>query len=129
MIHEAPVHSVCISQAQQDEPMVATASWDTTVKLFNLAHGEVVRTLGGSKQFSEQGQMGGLYSVAFAKTSPSLLGCTSCDSHVYLWQHASGTVNRLQGHTDEVNGIDFHSSQQAMCTASDDCKAIVWDFQ
>merc|ERR1712182_76261 len=30
---------------------------------------------------------------------------------------------------DEVNGLDFHVSQQVMATASDDCKAIIWDFQ
>merc|ERR1740127_43141 len=74
--------------------------------------------------------MNGLYSVAFAKTAPSILGCTSCNKCVYLWNHQTGQlVSKLMGHTDEVNGIDFHTSQQVMCTASDDCKVIIWDFQ
>jgi len=49
---------------------------------------------------------------------------------VYLWNHKTGKMLRkLTGHTDEVNGIDFHTSQQVMCTASDDCKVIIWDFE
>jgi len=35
----------------------------------------------------------------------------------------------MKGHSDEVNSIDFHCSQQVMCTASDDSKCIIWDFQ
>merc|ERR1719345_482590 len=74
--------------------------------------------------------MGGLYSVMFAKTHHDILGCTSCDRSVYLWNHTTGRMFlKLDGHSDEVNGIDFHSSQQVMVTASDDNKAIIWDFQ
>jgi len=131
-IHDAPVHSVTMRipesghQNQHEHPEIATASWDATVKLYNLASEEVVKVLGTQ----EDSKMGGLYSVAFAKTAPNILGCTSCDKTVYLWDHKEGTMKtKLVGHQDEVNGIDFHSSQQVMCTASDDCKVIIWDFQ
>jgi len=104
---------------------VATASWDATVKLYNLGAEEVVKTLGRTPGE----EMGGLYAVAFAKTSPSILGCTSNDHSVYLWDHQAGTLSaKLTGHGDEVNGIDFHSSQHVICTASDDCKAMIWDI-
>jgi len=126
-IHDAPVHSVAMAPKRD---FIATASWDSTVKLYNLATEEVTRTLGGQDQPGEENRMGGLYSVAFSKTQPDILGCTSCDRSVYLWNHATGRLlSKLTGHSDEVNGIDFHSSQQVMCTASDDCKAIIWDFQ
>lgn len=128
-IHDAPVHSVCMAPNQSAQKVVATASWDATVKLYDLASSEVVRTLGDVEQH-EEGKMGGLYAVAFAKTAPEVLGCTSCDKSVYLWNHQTGTLlSKLDGHRDEVNGIDFHSEQQVMCTASDDCKVIIWDFQ
>jgi len=121
-IHDAPVHSVAMAPKGE---VVATASWDATSKLYNLATDEVVATLG-----SEENRMGGLYSVMFAKTHHDILGCTSCDRSVYLWNHTTGRmVLKLDGHSDEVNGIDFHSSQQVMVTASDDNKAIIWDFQ
>merc|ERR1711907_101958 len=73
--------------------------------------------------------MAGLYSVGFAKTQENLLGCTSCDNCVYLWDTDSGQqLKALSGHRDEVNDIDFHSAQMVMATASDDGTAIVWDY-
>lgn len=126
-IHEAPVHSVTMSPGTN---VIATASWDATVKLYNLATEEVVTTLGDKSGPGEKGEMGGLYAVAFAKTSEEVLGCTSADKAVYVWDHRnSRLLNKLVGHSDEVNGIDFHESQQVMCTASDDCQVIIWDFQ
>lgn len=124
-IHCAPVHSVKMDPTDET---VATASWDASVKLYSLAEDSVVRTFGNNDPLGEA-KMGGLYAVAFSKTSPEVLGCTSCDRSVYLWNHTTGTlINKLTGHTDEVNGIDFHSTQMVMCTASDDCKVIIWDF-
>lgn len=105
---------------------MATASWDATLNLYDLAKGEVVRTLG---PIAGEGKAGGLYSVAFAKTSPDILGCTSCDKSIYLWKHTTGELaSKLSKHTDEVNGLDFHESQQVMVTASDDKQALIWDF-
>merc|ERR1719326_784273 len=98
-------------------------------KLYNLNTDSVVCTLGDCET-GEEGKMGGLYCVAFAKTVPDVIGCTSADKSVYLWNIQTGRLSaKLLGHTDEVNGLDFHSSQTVMCTASDDCKAIIWDFQ
>jgi len=127
-IHDNPVHSVTMNPSSE---VVATASWDATVKLYDLAKGEVIKTLGPYKGDGEENNiMGGLYAVAFAKSAPHILGCTSCDKNVYLWNHTTGKLIRtLDGHTDEVNGIDFHSSQQVMSTASDDWKVRIWDFQ
>merc|ERR1719436_1804198 len=109
--------------------MIATASWDATVKLYDLKSEEVVTTLGDVEALDE-GKMGGLYAVAFAKTMPEYLACASADKSIYLWNCQTGKLNaKLLGHNDEVNGIDFHSSQTVMASASDDCKCIIWDFQ
>lgn len=129
-IHESPVHSVTMSP---DSKVVATASWDASVKLYDLAAEEVIKTLTEVQSSPLTGEvekeMGGLYAVAFAKTAPEILGCTSVDNKVYLWNHHTGKLCRsLSGHKNEVNGIDFHESQQVMCTASDDCKVLIWDF-
>eukprot|EP00927_Polykrikos_kofoidii_P050821 TRINITY_DN44696_c0_g1_i1.p1 TRINITY_DN44696_c0_g1~~TRINITY_DN44696_c0_g1_i1.p1 ORF type:complete len:445 (+),score=73.70 TRINITY_DN44696_c0_g1_i1:89-1336(+) len=122
-LHSAPVHSV--TMVQNDEIM-ATASWDASVKLYNIAQQKVVRTLGDGPQAAT---MGGLYAVATAKQHPELLGCPSSDHSIYIWEHTTGTLKkRFPGHTSEVNGIDFHSSQNIMCSASDDKKLIIWDY-
>merc|ERR1712032_456284 len=76
-----------------------------------------------------EGQMGGLYAVAFALTNTEYLGCASADKCVYLWNYQLGKMeSKMVGHEDEVNGIDFHTSQTVLCTASDDCKVIIWDY-
>mmetsp|Transcript_124741 Transcript_124741/g.353104 ORF Transcript_124741/g.353104 Transcript_124741/m.353104 type:complete len:428 (+) Transcript_124741:232-1515(+) len=124
-IHDQPIHSVAI---HKDSEVIATASWDASVKLYDLEKGEVVKSLEEDTQ-GTQGKMLGLYAVAFAKMDPRVLGCTSCDTYVYLWDHTSGKMLRkLAGHTNEVNGLDFHPTQQVLCSASDDKKALVWDF-
>jgi WD40 repeat protein len=109
--------------------MVATASWDSTCKLYSFNTDSVVCTLGDCET-GEEGKMGGLYCVAFAKTVDNIIGCASADKHIYLWNFQTGRlVSKLLGHNDEVNGVDFHSSQTVMCSSSDDCKALIWDHQ
>jgi len=100
-----------------------------SVKFYDMNTSQVVKTFG--KYGDKDGdQMQGIYAVAFAKTTPNVMGCTSCDHKVYLWNTQSGALLRtLEGHKDEVNGIDFHSKQQVCCTASDDCKCLIWDFE
>jgi WD40 repeat protein len=121
-LHTEPVHSVAM---YKDSKMIATGSWDRTVKCYELSSGNTVRTLGGTPDC----EMHGLYAVAFAKTQDDILGCTSCDKSVYLWRHTTGEcLNTLKGHSNEVNGIDFHASQQVMATASDDKTCLIWDF-
>lgn len=128
-IHDAPVHSVVMNP---DSTCFATASWDATVRFYDFALCSVSKTFGTSNTGdtpSGGDAMAGLYSLAFAKTQPKILGCTSCDKNVYLWDcDKNEKVRTLIGHTDEVNGIDFHSFQNVMCTVSDDKTAIIWDF-
>ena len=58
----------------------------------------------------------------------------SRQAHLTFDRHG-GTTNdeaasaKKADQTAEVNGIDFHVSQQVMCSASDDMKVIIWDFQ
>ncbi|CAK0888050.1 unnamed protein product, partial [Prorocentrum cordatum] len=77
------------------------------------------------------GAMSGLYSVAFSRTQGHrILGCTSADSHVYIWNYQTGErQRRLEGHAGEVNGIDFHPGQDLCATASDDGSCRVWDVE
>lgn len=117
-------HGVAIS-SKKEETRIASAGWDARIKLYNLSKKATARTIGKGNQ------MGGLYSVAFAKTDDRLLGCTSADHSVYLWEWEKDTdkpKHKLSGHKDEVNGIDFHPLQNVMCTASDDMYARIWDF-
>jgi len=128
--HQQPVHAVSmIDTAKAGSLVMATGSWDTTVQLYDLAKQKPVRMLGTTEEGDSPSKMGGLYAIAFSKTDEAIMGCTSCDKSVYLWNWRSGEkISKLTSHQDEVNGIDFHSSQSVMCTSSDDCKVVIWDF-
>mmetsp|Transcript_58141 Transcript_58141/g.138358 ORF Transcript_58141/g.138358 Transcript_58141/m.138358 type:complete len:510 (-) Transcript_58141:113-1642(-) len=123
--NQAPVH--CVAASPFNPHHVATAAWDGTVMIYDVKQQRPVRNL---RDFPDGTKMGGLYCVAFAKTTPRVLGCTSGDHGVYLWEPNTGEfVARLQSHEGEVNCLDFHTSQCVLVTASDDKRAIVWDFQ
>lgn len=131
--HEAPVHSAtCVSGKGG---RLATASWDATVQIYDLEREDndaVVRTLGGEQECDDgfTPKMGGLYDVAFSERQPQILGCASADKFVYVWNwEANRLLAKLGGHTDEVNGVAFHATQQVMATASDDHTAIIWDYR
>mmetsp|Transcript_65833 Transcript_65833/g.122820 ORF Transcript_65833/g.122820 Transcript_65833/m.122820 type:complete len:462 (-) Transcript_65833:236-1621(-) len=121
----APVH--CVAASPFNPCHIATAAWDGSVMIYDIKQEQAVRTL---RDFPDGSKMGGLYCVAFAKTTPRVLGCTSGDHLVYLWEPNSGEfVAKLSSHEGEVNCLDFHTSQCVLVTAADDKKAIVWDFQ
>eukprot|EP00913_Durusdinium_trenchii_P000312 g285.t1 len=132
--HKAPVHSVAMSD---DSTRFVTASWDATMHVFDLTRKELDKTL-RKQNAAKSEQMGGLYSVAFAKTAPEVLGCTSVDRHVYLWNHVTGQqISKLggdKGHQELPPSIPRtprilrERGQQVMATASDDSNAIIWDF-
>eukprot|EP00441_Pelagodinium_beii_P036700 CAMPEP_0197626604 /NCGR_PEP_ID=MMETSP1338-20131121/5492_1 /TAXON_ID=43686 ORGANISM="Pelagodinium beii, Strain RCC1491" /NCGR_SAMPLE_ID=MMETSP1338 /ASSEMBLY_ACC=CAM_ASM_000754 /LENGTH=405 /DNA_ID=CAMNT_0043197147 /DNA_START=24 /DNA_END=1241 /DNA_ORIENTATION=+ len=138
--HNSPAHSVAVSP---DSNYCASASWDGFVNVYNFSS---PRPSPDKKDFrpekklcalAESSQQPGFYSVAFAKTFPNILGCTSADKNIYLWNHKDNELLKQmgnytmpgKGHEDEVNGIDFHSSQNVLVSAGDDQQAIIWDFQ
>lgn len=141
--HDAPVHSVNFSRIGPGQVVpgegatsgiLASASWDATISLYNLDRDDkaaLFRTIGGDEETMDNNlvRMGGLYDVQFARTCPSVLAAASADNYVYLWNYVKNQLlTRLHGHTDEVNGVTFHPSQQVICTTSDDTTAIIWDF-
>mmetsp|Transcript_87976 Transcript_87976/g.247201 ORF Transcript_87976/g.247201 Transcript_87976/m.247201 type:complete len:449 (+) Transcript_87976:133-1479(+) len=117
--NQVPVHGVA-TQTSASGIFIATAAWDRQIRLYGLTS-EWSIILDGED---------GIYSIAFAQTKPNLLGCTSCNHMVYLWDWKEQTcLHRLKAHTDEVNAIDFHSSQAVMATVSDDRTLRIWDFE
>jgi WD40 repeat protein len=141
--HEAPVHSVnfCRSAPRVmagggvgSSGLLASASWDANIHIYDLNQDDkaaLVRTLGGDEETCDMKlvRMGGLYDVQFAPTNPGILAAASADNFVYLWHYERNMlITRLHGHTDEVNGVAFHPSQQVICTTSDDTTAMIWDF-
>jgi WD40 repeat protein len=114
--HTNWVRSVAFSPNGQ---FLASGSWDTTIKLWDVAGGREVRTLTGHTDW--------VNSVAFSPNG-QLLASGSDDKTIKLWDVASGReVRTLTGHTDWVNSVAFSPNGQLLASGSDDKTIKLWD--
>ncbi|MBW4595678.1 MAG: CHAT domain-containing protein [Brasilonema angustatum HA4187-MV1] len=102
-----------------DGKILATASGDNTVKLWDIATLKEIKTLTGHTN-----------SVNGTSFSPDgkILATASFDKTVKLWDTATGQVIKtLSGHTNPVNGTSFSPDGKILATASFDKTVKLWD--
>ncbi|PHH68539.1 hypothetical protein CDD80_7440 [Ophiocordyceps camponoti-rufipedis] len=150
-------HENGVTCLQFDDNVLATGSYDATIKIWDLETGEVLRTLRGhastvrTLQFDESK----LISGSFDKTikiwnwqTGECLSTLQCHSDGVLSVHydgctlASGSMDRtvkifsfdskqtfcLRGHTDWVNHVRIDSPSRTVFSASDDMSVKLWDL-
>jgi len=116
-LHHDPVHGVDVHPTR---PLVASASWDKTCIIYDLARDCIATKLQGHHKK-------GLYAAKFSKDYPNLVATVSSDHTCRLWRLDTGKhLAKLQGHEDEVNGMAFY--ENTLATASDDRRIIIWDI-
>src|SRR5262245_16852062 len=94
--HTGLVYSVAFSP---DGKVLATGSFDNTVKLWDFATGKELHTL--------KGHTNQVYCVAFSPDG-NLLASASQDKTIRLWDPKSGKFLReLKGHGDIVDTVAF----------------------
>ena len=103
-----------------DGTLLATASWDKTARLWDMATGECVRTFTGHKSyinavaFSPDGTL-----LATGGGEPSIGGGERLtnDDTARLWNVATGKrVRTLTGHTCEISGMAFSPDGTLLAT-------------
>ncbi|KAI4089771.1 MAG: hypothetical protein L6R37_007998, partial [Teloschistes peruensis] len=114
--HTDEVSAVAFSR---DGSLLASASGDQTVRLWNPTTGQEVQKL--------EGHTDGVRAVAFSQDG-SLLASTSFDRTVRLWNPTTGhEVQKLEGHTDVVSAVAFSRDGSLLASASGDQTVRLWN--
>jgi WD40 repeat protein len=107
------------ASSSPDGKLVAPASTDKTVKLWDSATGAARRTLEGHSNW--------VYAVAFSPDG-KLVASASADRTVRLWDSATGSARRtLEGHSNYVIAVAFSPDGKLVASASYDKTVRLWD--
>ena len=103
-----------------DGKTLASASYDKTVRLWEVASSKEIR------QF--QGQQDRVKSVAFSPDG-KMLASAGWDKTVRLWDIASGKeTHKLKGHNLPITAVVFSPDGKKLASASGDKTVRLWDW-
>lgn len=150
-------HSDGIMCLQFDDAILATGSYDSTIKIWNIETGEEIRTLVGhdsgirALMFDERKLISGSLDhtlkiwnwrtgeclstlpghtggVICLHFNDNLLASGSVDTTIKIWNFADKSCYALKGHTDWVNSVRIDSDSRMVFSASDDQTVRMWDL-
>lgn len=150
-------HTNGVMSLQFCDNILATGSYDATIKIWDLDTGKELRTLKGhtmgirclhfddTKLISgsldktlkvwnwRTGECISTYNghtegVVAVHFDSNILVSGSIDHTARVWNFQDRSVFTLRGHTDWVNSVKVDSASRTIFTASDDCTVKLWDL-
>ncbi|KAL3417424.1 sulfur controller-2 [Phlyctema vagabunda] len=110
-------HTNGITCLQFDDNILATGSYDTTIKIWDMDTGECLRTL--------RGHTSGLRTLQFDETK---LISGSLDSNIRVWNWRTGEcLSTYGGHSKGIIGLNFEGN--ILASGSMDCTVKIWNFK
>ena len=150
-------HANGVMCLQFDDNILATGSYDSTIKIWDIETCKEIRTLQGHEsgiralQFDDtkliSGSMDRSLKVWNWRTGQclstytghsggiiglhfdsALLASGSVDKTVKIWNFEDKSTFFLRGHKDWVNAVKIDSASRTVFSASDDCTIKLWDL-
>lgn len=150
-------HTNGVMCLQFDDNILATGSYDATIKIWDIETGEEIRTLRGhvsgirALQFDDTKLISGSLDrtlkvwnwrtgecistyqghtggVISLHFESNILASGSVDKTVKIWNFEDKSTFSLKGHKDWVNAVKVDSASRTVFSASDDCTVRLWDL-
>ncbi|KAG7427685.1 Vegetative incompatibility protein HET-E-1 [Fusarium oxysporum f. sp. raphani] len=116
--HSDSVQSVVFSH---DSKMVASASLDKTIRIWNIETGECKHVLKGHSNLVK--------SVVFSHDS-NMVASASLDKTIRIWNIETGECKHvLKGHSNLVKSVVFSHDSNMVASASGDKTARIWNIE
>lgn len=150
-------HTNGVMCVQFDDHILASGSYDATIKIWDIESGRELRSLVGHElgvrclQFDDtllvSGSLDGTLKMWDLRTGRLLRTLTghgggvialhlqgktiasgSQDKTISVWNFADRSRSVLRGHTDWVNAVRLDLASRTLLSASDDCTVRLWDL-
>jgi hypothetical protein len=103
-----------------DGELIASASSDNSIILWNTTTGEIYRNL--------TGHLDSVYSLSFHPYE-AVLASGSYDQTIILWNVTTGEyMYNLTGHTSSIWSLDFNEDGTFLASGSGDSTVRIWDY-